>query len=101
MTDQEGAPLGFPEVCSNLNCVMEYGAHKFMGPDGLSFVTRNIKGHLPAATIRARAGDTLRITLTNLLSDKHNTDGEIGTYHLPNTTNVHTVIESTLCAFKS
>jgi hypothetical protein len=83
--------LVYPDQCTDLNCVMEYGAHKYVGPDGLSFVTRNIKGKLPAATLRARAGDTLRITLTNLLQDKNNVDGDVGTFRLPNTTNVHTV----------
>jgi FtsP/CotA-like multicopper oxidase with cupredoxin domain len=69
-------------------CLLTFGAAIYTGPTS-SFTTRGYNGKIPGPTIRARAGDTLTITLKNALTDDENLDLGMNNIRFPNTTNLH------------
>ena len=95
VTNVVGAPLGQPAECASLDCSLTFGPVYYDGPSA-GFWTRgysyNGAGALPGPTIRASAGDTLRVTLVNELADLDNSEEAVTayTYMMLNSTNLHT-----------
>ena len=81
-----------PTVVRSLNgrldveLVLDYALFK-IGNDQVRLRTYN--GHLVGPTLRARAGDTLFVTLRNRLPVEPDTKHEANDYHNWNTTNLH------------
>jgi len=83
-----GAPLAQPESCSSLRCTLTLDTYAYEGPE-VSFVTRAYSGNLPGTTVRARAGDTLRLRVVNKLSSEDNEPVTSNTIQQLNSTNLH------------
>ena len=66
VTNVAGAAFTEPDECTTLNCELRLGPVKAELPDA-SFTTRGFNGGLPGPTLRVKAGETLNVTLINLL----------------------------------
>ena len=95
VTDVAGAALGQPAECASLDCTLTFAPVFYDGPSA-DFWTRGYvyegEGTIPGPTIRASAGDTLRVTLVNDLEDLDNGAKAVTAYSymMLNSTNIHT-----------
>ena len=71
VTDTIGATLVEPDECTNLACALTFDAAEVTHPASV-FTTRAYNGDSPGPTLRAKAGDTLVVTLYNDLEDVDN-----------------------------
>ena len=88
VTNVAGATLAFPDACDDLDCTLTLAGTEVELPTA-SFWTRAFDGGLPGPTLRARAGDTLRVTYVNDLKDKDNDDRSMNEMRQVNTSNLH------------
>ena len=78
----------FPDACDDLDCTLTLAGTEVELP-AASFWTRAFDGGLPGPTLRARAGDTLRVKYVNDLKDKDNDDRSMNEMRQVNTSNLH------------
>ena len=88
VTNVAGATLAFPDACDDLDCTLTLAGTEVELPTA-SFWTRAFDGGLPGPTLRARAGDTLRVKYVNDLKDKDNDDRSMNEMRQVNTSNLH------------
>ena len=85
-----GAPFENVQSCDSANCSLVLGAVSYEGPS-IHFSTRGYNGGMPGPTIRASAGDTVTVHVTNSLQDIANgNDLAMNLFRHLNTTNIHT-----------
>jgi hypothetical protein len=85
------AAFAQPAACSSLDCDLRLGVGTLHLPNAVRVRSRLFNGGLPGPTIRASAGDTVRVRLVNLLQDVANGDDlEVNEKRHPNSTNLHT-----------
>ena len=71
VTDTIGTALVEPDECASLACTLRFDTSEVTHPAAV-FTTRAFNGDSPGPTLRARAGDTLVVTLFNDLEDIDN-----------------------------